>query len=466
MDFTKNDFLGSFADENVEFNVKVVRTTTLGDNFWKVMIFLENTRYIKGNDADLFYSVPGSDTVKAAAVNASTFADYLQSAGNALGVWLSDLFGNGFSGDCILVACGQDIDTSSLPTLLDTVATVADLPDDTTGTSIVSDSLYGVTADEDHGGRATYYKAAVDGTTVTWTYQGALATVDNFKIDMTDAYELMKAYAYHKTTLAGETDGVVDPQIAVTLAGLCGKTGDYKLLSSAPYFPYTTTTPGNPGSDPLFAALIAATVPAGNDTLDAFMCASQYAGHNGSLVSLGLALSYINGSGTCVGNSIDMSATSSFIPSGADGTDLPRTVKATLTRNNIQYYKYVGDGTNVNVAAYGAKTIKGDVMQAIWIVAYVSFMTKCNVAILMTHSRNFKRDALAYSRIIETMRGQISKFGDAGAGRLTNILITAPAYKDLPPSDGDTIEVPNAWSAWYVDQVRNVKIYGTLYIGG
>ena len=211
---------------------------------------------------------------------------------------------------------------------------------------------------------------------------------------------------------------------------------------------------------------MSATVPAGNDRVDAFMCASQYTGHNGALVSLGMALSYINGSGTCVGNSIDMSSTDAFIPSGPDGTDLPRVVKNTLTRNNIQYFKYVGDGTNVNVAAIGANTLKGDCMQAIWIVAYVSFMTKCNVAILLTNSRNFKRDALSYSKIINTMRGMISLFADGGSGRLTNVLITAPAFKDLPKSDGDTIEVPNAWSAWYVDQVRNVKIYGTLYIGG
>ena len=161
-----------------------------------------------------------------------------------------------------------------------------------------------------------------------------------------------------------------------------------------------------------------------------------------------------------------MTSTDTFIPSGPDGTDLGVGVKTVLDAANVQYFKYVGDGTNENVAAQGGKTIKGDIMQAVWIVAYISYMVKCNVAKLITGVHNFLKDGIGYSRIIETMRTEVTKFGPSGSRRLENILITAPAFKDLPPADGDTIVVPDAWSAWYVDQVRQVKINGTLYIGG
>ena len=270
---------------------------------------------------------------------------------------------------------------------------------------------------------------------------------------------MMEAYAYHKTVLAGEVDGTLEPQIALKLAQLCA--GDYKLLSGAPYYPFTSVTPATPSSDPIYSVIASA-----DKSVDAFMCASQLEGHNGALVSLGIALGYVNGSGTPVGNSIDMTSTDTFVPSGADGVDLGVATKLALSAANVQYFKYVGDGTNENVAAEGGMTVKGDVMQAIWIVSYISYMVKCNVAKLITGVHNFLKDGLGYSRIIETMRGEVAKFGPSGSRRLENILITAPAFNDLPSADGDTIVVPDAWSAWYVDQVRHVRINGTLYIGG
>lgn len=460
MAFSRNDFIGSFADENVEFNVRVVKNVTLGENYWKVMIFLENDRYIDAS-SELWQEVPGGNGIKAAAVNANDFAEFMKDPANTLSVWLADLFSNGFSGDCILVACGNTIDTSAITDLglLAYVATKADLPTEVGETGITEGSKYGVTADKDNGGKGTYYVATVDDTAVTWTFGGVLPSQSNFIIDLETAYNLMKAYAYHKTILAGEIDGVLNDDIALKLAQLCKN--DYKLLSGAPYYPFTTPTPATPSSDPIYVKIMGDTNKA-----DAFMCASQLAGHNGALVSLGIALGYYNGSGTPVGNSIDMTSTDTFIPSGPDGADLGVGVKTVLDTANVQYFKYVGDGTNENVAAQGGKTIRGDVMQAIWIVSYISYMVKCNVAKLITGVHNFLKDGLGYSRIIETMRGEVAKFGPSGSRRLENILITAPAFNDLPSADGDTIVVPDAWSAWYVDQVRHVKINGTLYIGG
>lgn len=460
MAFSRNDFIGSFADENVEFNVRVVKNVVLGENYWKVMIFLENGRYIDAS-TELWQSVPGGNGIKAVSVNADNFAEFMKDPANTLSVWLADLFSNGFSGDCILVACGETIDTSAIADLglTDTVATKADLPAAVGTTGIETGTKYGVTVDEDNDGKETYYIATVTDDTIEWTLGGVLPSQSNFKASLEAAYNLMKAYAYHKTVLAGEIDGVLNDDIALKLAQLCA--GDYKLLSGAPYYPFTSATPATPTSDPIYRAIANA-----NDSVDAFMCASQLEGHNGALVSLGIALGYVNGSGTPVGNSIDMTSTDTFIPSGPDGTDLGVATKLALSSANVQYFKYVGDGTNENVAAEGGMTVKGDVMQAIWIVSYISYMVKCNVAKLITGVHNFLKDGLGYSRIIETMRGEVAKFGPSGSRRLENILITAPAFSDLPAADGDTIVVPDAWSAWYVDQVRHVKINGTLYIGG
>ena len=34
-----NDFLGSFAQENVSFSTQIVRTASVGDNYWTAMVF-------------------------------------------------------------------------------------------------------------------------------------------------------------------------------------------------------------------------------------------------------------------------------------------------------------------------------------------------------------------------------------------------------------------------------------------
>lgn len=380
-----NDFLGSFAQENVSFTTRVVRTSRVGDNFWKVMIFVENDRFVDSS-SEAWTLVPGSSTVKALSVTASDYAGYTS---GLLRSWLYDLFCNGFSGDCILVACG---------------------------TKVTDDS-------------------------------------DAYIASMEEAYDLLKAYAYHKTVCAG-SDSAVDADIAVALAKKCAE--DKNLLSSAPYFPYTTATPTQGDSDALYSALKTANA-------DAFMAAHRDTTRNGALYSLGLAMSVLNGSGTCVGNSLDMDKSNMITPSGADGTNLPKPVRDALKVMNIQTFKPIGDNSG-SVAAIGASTLNGDVVQATWIVAYVTYMTKVAVAQLIT-TNNFLKNAANYSRIVTLLSSYLAAFGPAGSGRLENLAVTAPAFDSLPEAQGDLIIVPDAWSATYVDQVRDVQITGTLYIG-
>lgn len=388
-----NDFLGSFAQENVSFTTRVVKTSAVGDNYWKVMIFVENDRFVD-TSGDEWTLVPGSSTVKALSVSANDYAGYTS---GVLQSWLYDLFCNGFTGDCILVACAAHSEDES----------------------------------------STEFISAMEA-----------------------AYELVKAYAYHKTVCAapkleiGTGAFAVDPDVAVALAGLCGT--DKGLLSSAPYLPFTTATPNTPDSDALYSALKTA-------GKDAFMSAHQDVTRNAALYSLGLAMSTLNGSGTCVGNSLDMSKSSMITSSGPSGTNLSKSIRTTLKGLNIQTFKPVGDNSG-NVAAIGAKTLMGDVVQATWIVSYITYMVKVAVARMITEP-NFLKNASNYADIVGTMIAYIQLFGDTGSERLENIQSKAPAFASLPAAEDDVIIIPDAWSAKYVDQAREVQITGTLYIG-
>lgn len=392
-----NDFLGSFAQENVAFSTQVVKTAVVGDNFFKTMIFVENDRFVNSSAVG-WVTVPGVANAKAVSVNADTYLSFMEEPGEGVNIlqgWLSDLFVNGNTYDCILVACGASSGTDAVST---------------------------------------------------------------FTSNMQDAYDALKAYAYHKTVCACPSDSAtvmtaVLPSLAVALAQRC-KT-DKGLLSSAPYLPYTTTTPEDTSSDPLYAALTGAQA-------DAFMSAYQDPSRNTALYSLGIALSILNGSGTPVGNSMDMIATSNIQSSGPSGQGLSPAVRSILTSANIQSFKPVGNNTG-SCAAMGAKTLQGDVIQATWIVAYVTYMTKVGVAQLLTQA-NFMKNAANYTQILAVLKTQLGKFGESGSGRLSGLAITAPGFGSLPEAKGDEIIIPNAWSANYVDQVRKVQITGTLYI--
>jgi hypothetical protein len=193
------------------------------------------------------------------------------------------------------------------------------------------------------------------------------------------------------------------------------------------------------------------------------MSAHQDATRNGALYSLGLAMGTYNGSGTCVGNSMDMVKSSLITSSGPEGTNLAKGIRDALKALNIQTFKPVGDNTG-NVAAKGAETLEGDTVQATWILAYITYMTKVSVAQLITVP-NFLKNAANYGKILRTLSGYLSKFGESGSGRLRNIQNLAPAFGALPQSKQDVIIIPDAWTATYVDQVREVQITGTLYIG-
>ena len=185
---------------------------------------------------------------------------------------------------------------------------------------------------------------------------------------------------------------------------------------------------------------------------------------NAALAQLGKTLSVANDTGTPVGNSVDMVAFNTIGASGADDedgnpTNLSATQKAALDDQKIGYNTYVGDGTE-NVVTEGSLYANGDSVGAEWVKAYITYMCKVKTANMMSKMNKFRSNA-TYQAILLILQDIVKGFTDMG--RLDNFVLTAPVFADLPTS-GDTITVANAWQADYIDNVRAVTVYGTLYL--
>lgn len=390
-----NDFIGSVAQEDVVFITSTTTTSVAGANMSRLMIFIENTRFVA--DETAFIAAETGSTIKVATVTADTYSTVTK---GLLKSWLYDFYANGCTQKVYLVACVDDIATTP-----------------------------------------------ADYTTV--------------KTSLDAAYTLLKPYAYHKTLCICEgavADGTDDSSLSTTLAVQLAKdcADDKQLLSSAPYYPFITTTPATISSDTLYAALIAAKA-------DAFMTAYQDNSRNASLYSLGLTMSTVNSSGTVVANDIDFWASSYIASSGADGATLPYSTRENILKPAyICFFKPVGDNSG-NVVAVGEQTILGSYIQADWCVAYITYMSKITIATYITQP-NIRRTATTYQTILTILKTQLSLFGPSGSNRLSSVLITAPSYGDLPSSDADAFIITNAWTATYQARLHKVTVYGELEI--
>lgn len=180
---------------------------------------------------------------------------------------------------------------------------------------------------------------------------------------------------------------------------------------------------------------------------------------NPALAQLGKSLSTVNVTGTPVGNDIDMVGFNTVKASGLNGANLDPTQKLALDDQKISYLTAIGDGTE-NVCTEGSLYNNGDSVGAEWVKAYITYMAKIKTANYMTQMNKFRNND-TYQGIILILADIVNKF--VTLGRLDNFVITAPVFRDLPQS-GDVITVPNAWSAYYIDKVRQVSVFGKLYI--
>ncbi len=185
---------------------------------------------------------------------------------------------------------------------------------------------------------------------------------------------------------------------------------------------------------------------------------------NAALAQLGATLAQANATGTPVGNDIDMLAFSTIGASGADDADgnptnLDATQKYALDEQKIGYNTYVGDGTE-NVVTEGSMTLQGNVVGAQWVKSYIEYMCKIRTANFITKRNKFRNNE-QYQAILLILSDVVKDF--LNFGRLADFKITAPVFSDLAKS-ADAIIVPNAWEATYIDKLRSVTVYGTLYV--
>lgn len=263
-------------------------------------------------------------------------------------------------------------------------------------------------------------------------------------------YEAKKMYAYFKFIIE-EAAGYNAAQVA--LSNLCIADPLYSVL-------WVGTDDGNllTKTSSLLSALKSA-----NSTARVIYNADSNI--NPALAQLGATLSSVNATGTPVGNSMDMVQFNTIGASGAENENeerlnLSATEKANLDEQKVGYQTWVtGVGTK-DVVTEGSLYINGDSVGANWTKAYIEYMCKIKTANYMTRMNTF-RNNLTYQAILTILADQVDPF--LQFGRLADFQITAPSFDQLPTS-GDQITVPNAWQATYIDDVREVTVYGTLYL--
>lgn len=265
-----------------------------------------------------------------------------------------------------------------------------------------------------------------------------------------EVYELTKYYAYFKFGIADTADYI---SLQVQLCNLCAADILYSRL-------WVGTSDQNVLSQT--SSLVEQLEQASGSYRLIFNSDTTI---NPALAQLGKTLSTVNTTGTPVGNSVDMVAFNTISPSGTENsqgeaTNLTPTQKTALDNQKIGYQTYVGDGTE-NVVTEGSLYSNGDSVGAEWVKAYITYLCKVKTANLITRMNKFNNNA-TYQSILLILQDIVKGF--VNFGRLANFVLTAPVFADLPPAKGDTITVPNAWQADYIDNVRTVSVYGTLYI--
>ena len=290
---------------------------------------------------------------------------------------------------------------------------------------------------------------AIFDTETTDTSGGGDPVVTPATAPIADVYEAKKMYGYFKFAIEEATGYNA---LQVSLSNLCKADPLYSAL-------WVGTDDANVLTKS--SALVSALVGASSKARVVYNSDSTI---NGALAQLGATLATANTTGTPVGNSVDMIAFNTIDASGAvddsgEHTDLTATQKGALDDQKVGYQTWVGDGTE-NVVTEGSLCLNGDSVGANWVKAYIEYMCKVKTANYMTRLNTFRNNN-TYQAILLILSDQVRPF--LQFGRLDGFTITAPTFDNLPKS-GDQITVPNAWEATYIDNVREVTVYGTLYI--
>lgn len=398
-----NDFNGSVAQQDVSISTDVVRTATVGGNFYESVLYV----------TDRFSSF-GGDTPVYPVVKKSNYVDVLDNY-----TYFSDAEKKIIKGNLAsLFAYGTDVKVYIIPS-----------------TELANYKLYGYFTYLDLEWNPT------DGSTTDYALaESASTTLTNVKTALDKAF----------TSLL--IDLAVDPS-EVTGTTTTGTSATFGLITS---YSMDSTVFARPAMPSGTASATNAFVDTNGDPI----------GYSPALYQLGKTLSVANASGVPVGNAFDMTALDfqNVMPTADTNTEVLIGASVTFADYfesvNINYFKPVGNGT-MQLTNFGGWTILHNCTTADWIVAYLNFMNRVACATVITSGRALK-NARTYNELLDSV--QINIAGQVRNERITEFKMTAPSFSDLPKTNGHTISIPNAWEGVYVDNVRKVKISGTLTV--
>ena len=397
-----NDFNGSVAQQDVSITTEVSKTTTVGGNFYENVLYVTDRFSSFGADTPV-YPVVTKDTYEDVISNYSYFTDDEKKVVNGN---LASLF-----------AYGTDLKVYIIPS-----------------SELSNYKLYGYFTYLDLDWRTTDLETS--DYVLDATAQGTLTAVKTYDEAFT---HLLMDMPVDSTKMKGAT--------TTTTAGTLGLVSAYAI---------DTTLFARPA------------MPTGAEgTANAFVDANgDPIGYSPALYQLGRTLSNVNESGVPVGNSFDMTAVEfqNVLPTADTNTDVIAGAGAIMANwfedNYVNYFKLVGNGTG-QVNNFGGWTILKNCTTAQWIVAYLNYMNRVACATIITNGKSLK-NVKTYDNLLDAVRANIA--GQVNNGRIEDFTMTAPDYSALPKTNGHTITIPDAWVGTYVDNVRKVKISGTLTV--
>ena len=411
-----NDFKGSVAEQNITISTDIVRTAVVGGNFYQSMLYLFNR-----------FTDFGADTPVYPVVTRQTYKDVIDAY-----AYMSDedkgLIKNNLEG---LYYHNADI------------------------------TVYIIPYDEYENKKMLGYFTYLD---LLWRSlqsdeQRAYRILNEGVTPPPSEYLAVLNSKYDKNFTQFITDLPVDPSLVKGI--------DYeKSIGSA------RSLDQNYLKAPV-ALFARPSMPSGSQSdNNVFIDASgKPIGYSPALYQLGWMLSFSNESGTPVGNQSDMKALDFQIvlPTDGDGSDPIEGCSAVFAdafkNNNINFFKPVGDGT-ANVNNFGGKMYcytdpKVRAIVAEWIVAYENFINRVACAKIITSGKALK-NVRTYNALLDSVKANLVSMVNTGV--ITNFEMNPPSFDNLPITDGQTISIPNAWEADFVQTVHNVRISGTLTV--
>lgn len=274
---------------------------------------------------------------------------------------------------------------------------------------------------------------------------------------LTTAYQAKKTLSFHKFIFEPGTAG--DSKIA--LATLCAAD---PLLSQF----WSGTYDAGALVNPMVAGLGYQLNTAG---YDAQLVYSAQAAIEPALTALGLQLSYLNPSGTPVGNEPGAPSTNAVYASGTTGGSDNSNVSATgitnLGKNNIMFYETVGNGTG-NVAIVGDQTLKGNYSSAQWFSAFLQYVSQVGGATYITTSPRPGKTETTYNNLVNILNTNAYPFTQGAQPIISNFQLVNFPFAKAPASAGNTFIItgPNgyAWTALFNRGLTYATITGNLTV--